>query len=190
MDPLRVLIVPGSARTGSFNLKLAHAAESLLREQGAEPVVSDLRALELPIYDGDLEAAEGVPDGARALLAQFAWAQAVVVVSPEYNAFPPPLLMNAIDWVSRLAEHKAAMNGKPTALLSASPGMLGGIRSLLALRQFLSLNLGMLVLPQQLGVSQASKAFADDGRLSDDKQQQALQGVLSALLKTTQALQA
>lgn len=190
MDPVRVLIVPGSARTGSFNLKLAHAVDALLREQGAEPVVSDLRALELPIYDGDLEAAEGVPDGARALLAQLAWAQAVVVVSPEYNAFPPPLLMNAIDWVSRLPEHKAAMNGKPTTLLSASPGMLGGIRSLLALRQFLSLNLGMLVLPQQLGVSQASKAFTEDGRLADDKQQQALQGVLSALLKTTQALQA
>lgn len=189
MDPVRVLIVPGSARTGSLNLKLARAAEAALRELGAAPTVTDLRALALPIYDGDLEAASGVPEGAKTLLAQFAAHEAVLVVSPEYNAFPPPLLMNAIDWVSRLAEHKAAMNGKPTALLSASPGMLGGIRSLLALRQFLSLNLGLLVLPQQLGVSQANKAFADDGRLADDKQQQALQGVLSALLTTTRALQ-
>lgn len=188
MTALRVLVVPGSARAGSYNGKLARVAEGALREQGAEATVTDLRALALPIYDGDIEAATGVPESAKALCAQFAAHDAVVVVSPEYNAFPPPLLMNAIDWVSRLPESKPALAGKPTALLAASPGMLGGIRSLLALRQFLSLNLGMLVLPQQLGVNRAGEAFTPDDRLQDEKQQAALESVLAALLRTAHAL--
>lgn len=187
---VRVLVVPGSARTGSFNLKLARVAVGLLKEQGAEPTLTDLRALGLPVYDGDLEAASGVPEGAARLVAEIAAHDALLVVSPEYNAFPPPLLMNAIDWASRLPEHKAAMNGKPTALLSASPGALGGIRSLLALRQFLALNPGLLVLPQQLAVNQAGQAFTEEGALRDAKQQQALQAVLAALLRQAAAQRA
>lgn len=188
--PLRVLILPGSSRAGSYNLRLARASESLLREQGAEPLLRDLRALALPIYDGDLEASEGVPPGAHTLVAEIAAHDALLVVSPEYNAFPPPLLINAIDWASRLPEHKPAMAGKPTALLSASPGALGGIRSLLSLRSFLALNPGLLVLPQQLAVNQAAQAFTEEGGLRDARQQQMLQGVLSALLRQARALRA
>lgn len=188
--PLRILILPGSSRTGSYNLQLARLAERLLREQGAEPLVRDLRALALPLYDGDLEASEGVPRGAHTLVGEVAAHEALLVVSPEYNAFPPPLLINAIDWASRLPEHRAAMAGKPTALLSASPGALGGIRSLLSLRSFLALNPGLLVLPQQFALGQAAQAFAADGGLRDAKQQQMLQGVLSALLRHAQALRA
>lgn len=190
MASLRVLVIPGSARAGSYNLKLANAAAAALREQGAEATVTDLRALALPIYDGDLEAGTGVPEGAKTLVRELAAHDAVLVVSPEYNAFPPPLLMNAIDWASRLPEHKAAMGGKPTALLSASPGALGGLRSLLSLRQFLALNPGMLVLPQQLTVARAAEAFGADGALADPKQQAALQAVLVALLQTAKALRA
>lgn len=188
MTALRVLVVPGSARAGSYNGRLARVAESALREQGAEPTVTDLRALALPLYDGDIEASTGVPAGAKALCAEFAAHDAVLVVSPEYNAFPPPLLMNAIDWVSRLPESKPALAGKPTALLSASPGMLGGIRSLLALRQFLGLNPGLLVLPQQLGLSKAASAFTPEGDLKDEKQRVALDGVLAELLRTAETL--
>lgn len=188
MDPLRVLIIPGSARAGSWNGKLAQAAAAAVREQGAQATVTDLRALALPVYDGDLEAASGVPAGAKTLLAQIAAHAAVVVVSPEYNAFPPPLLINAIDWVTRLPEHKAAMGGKPTALLSASPGALGGMRSLLSLRSFLALNPGMLVLPQQFALSRADQAFTAEGTLADGQQAKALQGVVSALLHTAGAL--
>lgn len=187
-QPLRVLILPGSSRTGSYNLQLARLAENLLREQGAQPQLRDLRALALPLYDGDLEASEGVPQGARKLVSEIAAHDALLVVSPEYNAFPPPLLINAIDWSSRLPEHKAAMAGKPTALLSASPGALGGIRSLLSLRSFLALNPGLLVLPQQLAVNQAAQAFTEGGGLRDARQQQLLQGVLSALLRQAKAL--
>lgn len=186
----RVLIVPGSARAGSLNLQLANAAAVALRSKGAEVSVADLRALALPIYDGDLEAKDGVPAGAKTLVGQFAAHDAVVVVSPEYNAFPPPLLMNAIDWATRLPEHKAAMGGKPCALMSASPGALGGIRSLLSLRQFLSLNPGLLIIGPQFGLAAANKAFAADGTLADDKQRAMLDGVLTTLLETTRRLTA
>jgi NAD(P)H-dependent FMN reductase len=184
----RVLIVPGSARTGSLNVQLANAVATLLRAQGEQVTVTDLRALALPLYDGDLEAKDGVPAGAKTLVEQFAAHDAVVVVSPEYNAFPPPLLMNAIDWATRLPEHKAAMAGKPCALMSASPGALGGIRSLLSLRAFLSLNPGLLVVGPQFGLPAANKAFAPDGSLADEKQRGMLEGVLKELLKTTRAL--
>ncbi len=189
-EPLRVLILPGSARTGSYNLQLARLAESLLREQGAEPLLRDLRALALPLYDGDIEASEGVPQGAHTLVSEMAAHDALLVVSPEYNAFPPPLLINAIDWATRLPEHKPAMAGKPTVLLSASPGALGGIRSLLSLRSFLALNPGLLVLPQQFALNQAAQAFTGEGALRDAQQQQRLQGVLSALLRHAGALRA
>ena len=190
MTALRVLAIPGSARAGSYNLTLARLAQRGLEAQGAQVTLADLRALALPIYDGDIEASAGVPEAARRLCADFAAHDAVLVVSPEYNAFPPPLLMNAIDWVSRLPESKPAWAGKPTALLSASPGMLGGARGLLALRQFLGLNPGLLVLPQQLGVSQAATAFTPEGELKDDKQRAALDGVLAALLRMAETLRA
>lgn len=179
----RILIIPGSARTGSWNVKLAHAAAGRLATLGAQATVTDLRALELPIYDGDLETASGIPVGATTLVGQLASHDAVLVVSPEYNAYPTPLFINAIDWATRLPEHKAAMNGKPTALLGASPGALGGLRSLLVLRNFLSINPGMLVLPQQYALSQAHEAFAADGSLADARQQAMLDGVLTALVK-------
>lgn len=185
-DPIRVLILPGSSRSGSVNGALARAASRRLEALGAVPHVGDLRALALPIYDADLEAASGVPPGAREMVEQLARHDAVLVVSPEYNAFPTPLFINAIDWATRLPEHKPAMNGKPTALLSASPGALGGVRSLLVLRNFLSINPGMLVLPQQFALSQAHQAFTADGALADDAQRAALDAVLVALVKAAE----
>jgi chromate reductase len=176
MSAQRVLVIPGSVRKGGLNLALARHAVQRLTALGAAPTLLDLRALALPIYDGDLE------------VEAFAAHDAVLVVSPEYNAFPTPLFINAIDWATRLPEHKAAMNGKPCALLSASPGMLGGMRSLLALRNYLAINPGMLVIPQQFALAQANKAWTADGGLADAGQQAALENVLTALLKVTQAL--
>ncbi len=190
MSVARVLVIPGSVRKGGLNLALARHAEQRLAALGAAPTLLDLRALALPIYDGDLEAESGPPPGATALVEAFAAHDAVLVVSPEYNAFPTPLFVNAIDWATRLPAHKAAMNGKPCALLSASPGMLGGMRSLLALRNFLAINPGLLVIPQQFALAQAPKAWTPEGALADAGQQAALEAVLVALLKTATALRA
>jgi NAD(P)H-dependent FMN reductase len=145
--------------------------------------VLDLRALSLPLYDGDLEAAQGVPAGAEELRSAIAAHDALVIVTPEYNGFPTPLVINAFDWLSRLKEGLATTANKPAALLSSSPGALGGLRSMNYLRQYLQMAFQMLVVPQQQAVSRANEAFAADGTLADPKAAATLAGVIQALTK-------
>ena len=185
---VRLLIIPGSARAGSLNVSLARTASKLALNMGAEPSVIDLRALNLPIYDGHLEAKDGVPKGAGELVRRIHEADALLFVTPEYNSFPPPLLINALDWASRVQAGQgapsglAAMAGKPAGLLSASPGGLGGIKSIMALRTFLQGLLGMLVVPQQFSLGGAMAAFSEDGALKDPRQEAQVGKVLEALV--------
>jgi chromate reductase, NAD(P)H dehydrogenase (quinone) len=193
MPEIRLLVIAGSSRPGSFNRRLADVAAAMAGQAGASVTAVDLRALALPLYDAEIEAA-GLPPGALELRRLFATHDAVVVASPEYNGFPTPLLINAFDWISRvpaadgLPSGLAALAGKVTGVLSASPGALGGLRSLLFVRQFLSLALGMLVVPEQFALVLAGKAFDNDGKLVDDKQQAAVQRVVDAVLRTATAL--
>ena len=188
MHPLRLLVLSGSQRQGSYNLQLATVAAGLARQRGAEVVMLDLRALALPVYDGDLEASEGPPAGALRLRDALAHSQALLVVTPEYNGFPPPLLINALDWLSRVPAAApqpsglAATQGKPMALMSASPGPLGALRSMNFLRQYLQMAFAMLVLPQQHALGRAAEAFDPAGELRDDKARSAAAGVVDALL--------
>jgi chromate reductase, NAD(P)H dehydrogenase (quinone) len=196
MDAVRLLVVPGSARAGSFNRTLAEVAAGIARRAGADVTVLDLRALALPVYDGDLEAAQGVPPGAIALRDALLGCDAVLVVTPEYNGFPTPLVINAFDWLSRVPASApggaglAASAGKPCALMSASPGPLGGLRSMNTLRQFLQMTVGMLVSPTQHALGRAGEAFDADGALVDPKAAQAVEGVVAALLRLARALKA
>ena len=195
MNEVRVLVIAGSSRPGSFNRRLADVAAGMALQAGASVTAVDLRALALPVYDAEIEAA-GLPAGALELRRLFATHDAVIVASPEYNGFPTPLLINAFDWTSRvpaadgLPSGLAALAGKVTGVLSASPGALGGLRSLLFVRQFLSLAIGMLVLPEQFALVLAGKAFDEHGKLVDDKQQAAVQRVVDAVLRTASALKA
>jgi NAD(P)H-dependent FMN reductase len=129
------------------------------REEGAEVEILDLRSLNLPMYDGDFEAANGLPDGAQVLKNAMVNADAFLIASPEYNSFPTPLLLNAIDWASRSeSENEAplsAFNGKTAGLIAASPGPMGGIRSLWNLRTQLQ-NINVMVVPTMAAVGQAS----------------------------------
>ena len=184
----------GSARSASLNRRLAAVTAVRLTADGAVATVLDWPQLDLPLYHGDIEAA-GLPAGAFELRRLLAAHDAVLIVTPEYNAFPPPLLINAFDWVSRvppasegLPAGLAVTAGKVTGLLSASPGALGGLRSLMFLRQYLQLGLGMLVVPEQFALGQAPKAFADDGSLVDAKQVDAVQRVVDAVLHLAGAL--
>ena len=187
LDGLRLLVIAGSARNGSLNLRLADAAAALAREAGAQVDRFDLRALQLPVYDGDLEAAEGVPDSTLRLLDAIRSADALLIVTPEYNGFPTPLLINAFDWLSRLGaagERPAGLAvtaNKPVALLSASPGPLGGLRSMNFLRQYLQMAFAMIVVPQQFALVRAHEAFDDQGALKDERAARSVGGVLSAL---------
>ena len=190
---LKVLAFAGSSRGGSHNLRLLALAARMLRAQGAEVTMLDLLSLGLPLYEARIEAA-GMPAGANDLRRQFVMHDAVIVASPEYNGFPTPLLINALDWASRppadgdLPSGLAAMQGKVTGVLSASPGALGGVRSLGMTRQFLHNTLGMLVVPEQFALPQAARAFDEHGALLDEKQQQTLARVVHSVLRVATAL--
>jgi len=193
---LHLLLLAGSSRKGAWSGRLRDAAERLAEAAGARTRVIDLRALALPLYDGDLEAANGVPDGARKLREAIAAADAVLIVTPEYNGFPTPLVINAFDWLSRLQADAptpsglATTAGKPVALLASSPGPLGGLRAMNFLRQYLQMAFAMLVVPQQYALGRASEAFDESGALKEAKAEQAVAGVLNHLLRVGGALRA
>ncbi|MBL8438227.1 MAG: NAD(P)H-dependent oxidoreductase [Zoogloeaceae bacterium] len=186
---VRVLVLPGSARQGSLNTRLAHAAAASVTKAGGDPTIVDLRELAMPIYDGDLEAAQGIPPGARSLKSHFKDHDALLFCSPENNSSVSALLKNAIDWVSRQDGDESGLvpfQGKVALLTAASPGALGGLRGLRHLRETLE-GLGVLVLPQTLAVSAADKAFGPDGLL-DARRQDTLDKLASRLVATTDRL--
>ena len=194
--PQRLLIVAASQRQGSLNRQLAAAAAAHARAAGAQTTEFDLRALALPVYDGDIEAATGVPPAVATLRDALLANDALLVVTPEYNGFPTPLLINCFDWLSRLPATDgkpsglAATAGKPTALLSASPGPMGGLRSMNYVRQYLQMNFAMLVQPQQFALGKAGEAFDEQGALKDARTAGAIHGVVDALLVLAGALAA
>lgn len=164
-----ILVFAGSARRDSLNRRLAAVAAATLRASGVPATLLELADYPLPLYHGDLEAADGLPDNARRLKEIFIAHDAVVIVTPEYNSSLPALLKNTLDWVSRpLPEQSGYLPfaGKAAALISASPGMLGGMRGLRHLRDVLT-ELQMIVLPRQLSLPAADKAFGADGELLD-----------------------
>lgn len=186
---VKLLAISGSCRKDSLNARLLAAAVRSARTLGAEVSELDLRALALPIYDGDLEDSAGLPAACIAFKQALNEHHALLVASPEYNGFFSPLLKNAIDWASRPQEGKPSpFAGQVAALLAASPGGLGGIRGLPALRQLLS-NLGVLVTPSQMSLPNASEAFATAGNLASAAQQQMLEKVVGELLQTARAMQ-
>lgn len=195
-NPLRLLVIPASAREGSLNRRLAACAAAMARADGIEVHVLDLRALALPVYDGDLEAAEGVPAGALELQRAVLAADALLVVTPEYNGFPTPLFVNAFDWLSRIPATEANPSGlaataeRPVALLSASPGPAGGLRSMNFVRQYLQMAFAMLVVPQQFALGRAHEAFDAQGGLKEPRAAQAVQGVVQALARLALRLRA
>jgi len=170
---VRILVFSGSIRSGSFNTRLAAAAAAELARLDAEVSLVSLADYPLPLYDGDLEANEGIPEPALKLKRQFCGHQGIFIAGPEYNAGITPLLKNAIDWVSRVKEAGekplAAYHGRVFALGSASPGGYGGMRSQIATRQVLELGCGALVIPETCAVSAAHQAFDDDGNLKDER---------------------
>ena len=173
MTTPRILAFGGSLRRDSFNQKLAAAAAAGAQEAGAEVTVIALRDFPLPVFDQDLEAAEGMPAAAKKLKQLFREHHGLIIASPEYNSSITAALKNALDWVSRAEADDdpplAAFAGKTAILCAASPGALGGLRGLVHVRAILG-NIGVTVLPDQLAVSQAHAAFRPDGSLSDEKQ--------------------
>jgi chromate reductase len=181
----RLLFFAGSTREGSYNKKLARAAQHIASANGIDAVFVDLKDYAMPIYNGDLEEREGQPEKTREFTALLGEYQGIFISSPEYNTSVPPLLKNTLDWVTRVTEE--GLNGPKTfrsrvfAISGASPGYYGGARCLLHLRQVLSVGMGALVIPQQFTLARANEAFDAEGHLKDKKQQEMLKGVVEAL---------
>jgi chromate reductase len=171
----KLLAFAGSTRTESFNKRLVRIAADGARDAGAEVTVIDLRDFALPLFDEDLEAAQGMPEPARKLKGLMREHEGFLIASPEYNSSLTGVLKNAIDWASRTEDDAeaalTAFRGKTAAIMSASPGALGGLRGLVHLRSILG-NIGMLVLPDQVSIPTAHEAFGTDSALSDRRKQE------------------
>jgi len=187
--PVRLLVISGSARTGSFNRQLADLAERKAQALGAQTTAVDLRDLDMPLYDEDWATAHGKPAGALKLRELFASHDGLILSSPEYNALPTPLLLNSFDWLSVVAaadglpSGTAATAGKPTGLLAASPGALGGIRALPIVRTYLSTNFAMVVVPEQLALPHADQQLGDLQALKTPQLDQVLDKVVASVIR-------
>lgn len=186
----RLLAFAGSTREGSFNRRLVRLGADLATAAGAVVTTVELRDLPLPLYDGDLEAREGLPANARRLKELMISSDGLLLASPEYNSSIPGTLKNALDWASRAAPGEApllAFRGKVAGLLAASPGALGGLRALVHVRAILS-SLDVLVIPEQFALAKANEAFAPNGALLDPKQAAGVKRVVDRLVFVTSRL--
>lgn len=186
----KILVFAGSTRRESFNRRLAAVAAGLCREAGAEATLVELAEYPLPLFSQDLESDEGTPENASRLKELFREHDGIVIASPEYNSSITPLLKNTIDWLSRRADGEpplVAFKNKTAALLSAAPGALGGLRALVHVRAILG-SIGVIVMPTQVAVSFAGRAFAEDGALADEKLESRLRTAISELVDATTRL--
>ena len=165
---INILGLSGSNRADSFNTQLLSVALERAKRQGASITQLDLGAINLPFYNGDLEASSGLPDTVLDLKKQFEAADGLIISTPEYNGFFPGLLKNCFDWLSRRTGPEdpilSAFDGKIAGLMAATVGGSGGIRSLTSLTTQLHY-LGVTVLPRPFSLTHAGKAFNDNGSL-------------------------
>jgi chromate reductase len=173
-----VLALSGSARAGSVNRKLLAVASKALSAHGVAVNEIDVRALDLPIYDGDLEDRDGQPAGVGRLREAIAAADGLLIAAPEYNHSIPPLLKNAIDWVSHPIA-QSPFRGKAAAIMSAAARPWGGTRMLPHLRDVLA-DLGTIVIPAAVAVPVAHAAFDGDGALGSAKTAAFLERTMAA----------
>jgi chromate reductase len=191
MSALKILVIPGSLRTGSHNARLAAAAAYEFAQAGVEVTRISLADFPLPIYDGDLQTKSGVPKHAINLKRMIGAHHGVLIVTPEYNSSVPPLLKNTIDWVSRVQDaHETrgqVFRERAFAIAAASESRLGGTRALAALRLILSACHASVV-PNQLALAFASEAYDDMDRLKNPADAEALQAMARQLIDVSQRM--
>jgi len=191
MSALKILVIPGSLRTGSHNAKLAMAAAYEFARAGVDVTRISLADYPLPIYNGDLQAKSGVPKNAINLKRMMSSHHGVLIVTPEYNSSVPPLVKNTIDWITRVQDpHESrgqVFREKAFAIAAASEGRLGGTRALASLRLILSACQAMVV-PNQLALSFADQAYDDMDRLKKEADIEALKALVRQLIEVSQRL--
>jgi chromate reductase len=185
----KILVIPGSLRTGSHNARLAALAAKEFALAGAEVTRVSLLDYPLPLFDAETYA-DGLPQNAVLLQRMMQAHQGVFITSPEYNASVTPLLKNTIDWLSRSRSRSepnyVAFRDRVFAIGAASTGATGGVRALMALRQILELGCGALVIPEQISVTNAATAFGDMDNLKDEGLADALKALVRRLIELVQ----
>jgi NAD(P)H-dependent FMN reductase len=191
MSALKILVIPGSLRTGSLNARLAAAAAYEFAQADAEVTRISLGDFPLPIYDGDLQTKSGVPKHAINLKRMIGAHHGVLIVTPEYNSSVPPLVKNTIDWVTRVQDapepRGQVFRDRAFAIASASGNRLGGSRALAALRLILSA-CHATVIPNQLALSFADQAYDDMDRLKHPADIEALKALVRQLIDVSQRM--
>ena len=191
MAALKILVIPGSLRTGSLNAKLAATIALELAQAGAEVTRISLSDFPLPIYDGDLQAKSGVPKNAVNLKRMIGSHQGVLFVTPEYNSSVPALVKNTIDWISRVQDPQETrgqvFRDRAFAIAAASGNRLGGTRALSALRLILTA-CHATVVPNQLALSFAEQAYDDKDRLKHQGDIDALNAMVRQLIEFSQRM--
>ena len=191
MAVLKILVIPGSLRSGSHNAKLAMAVAHEFAQAGVDVTRISLGDYPLPIYDGDLQARSGVPKNAVNLKRMMGSHHGVVIVTPEYNSSVPALVKNTIDWITRVQDpHESRgqiFREKPFAIAAASESRLGGTRALAALRLILSA-CHATVVPNQLALSFADQAYDDMDRLKKEDDIDALRAMVTQLIDVSQRM--
>jgi chromate reductase, NAD(P)H dehydrogenase (quinone) len=198
-----ILIFAGSSRVNSFNRKLAKEAARLVREADCRPTYIELSDLNIPLYNADLES-RGTPGAVIRLKEMMHSHAGWIIASPEYNGSYTALLKNTIDWASSPAKAGAECSedeaanwksgtkpfaGKVVGLLSASPGMMGGLRSLDHFAPLLR-NLQCWLAPQQFALGKASDAFDAQGHLKDDATVAKVKAVVDQVVSAARKLSA
>jgi chromate reductase, NAD(P)H dehydrogenase (quinone) len=180
----KILVFSASIRKDSLNQKLASLVTRRLKARDVDVTELNLAKYPLPIYNGDLEATDGLPPEALLLHEQLRSHDAVFIASPEYNSSISPLLINLLAWVSRVTEHggmDAAFAKSVFAIGSASPGGFGGYRGLMALRQVLELQFMAHVLSAMLTVPAAHVAFDESDSIRNERSNALLQKIVDLL---------
>lgn len=183
-NPLRILIFSASLRAGSLNTQLATLAAGVIKKQGAIVDFADMKEFDCPSYNGDVENEEGICSGAVAFRKRLEANDAYIISSPEYNGSMPGLLKNAIDWASRFRPQP--FNEKHGLLMSASPSMAGGNRSLWSLRVPLE-HLGSRVFPDMFSLAMAHQAFTDEGAFANPALAKRFEDTLVAFISLVEA---
>lgn len=182
----KILAFAGSLRVESYNKKLVKIAQAGAEAAGASVTYIDLRDYPLPIFDEDFESENGLPENGRKLKDLFITHDGLLIASPEYNSSMSAAFKNTIDWVSRPVEGQPPFEcfiDKVAAIMATSPGALGGLRGLVHVRSLLG-NIKVTVLPEQVAVPSAAKAFDQQGRLSDSGRQTAVKALGKNLAHT------
>jgi chromate reductase len=191
MSALKILVIPGSLRTGSHNARLAAAAAREFAQAGVDVTRISLGDFPLPLYDGDLQTRSGVPKNAVNLKRMIGAHHGVLIVTPEYNSSVPPLVKNTIDWVSRVQDAQEVrgqvFRGRTFAIAAASESRLGGTRALAALRLVLTA-CHAAVIPNQFALPFAAEAYDDMDRLKHPADREALGAMVRQLIDVSQRM--